>query len=131
MTALDTSSLVAYLAGESARDTDAADAAIAHRIAVLPPVVITELLSAPNLGASVRQTLLDLPVLDIRNGYWERAGLLRGRIHARGNPQSTRAGGNHRKAITRHVSCRHRALLFGFNCFNPVGVERAAGYAGA
>ena len=84
MTALDTSSLVAYLAGERATDTDAADAAIAHRAAVLPPAVLTELLSVPDLDASLRATLLELPLLPVIDGYWERAGLLRGRIRARG-----------------------------------------------
>jgi predicted nucleic acid-binding protein len=80
--ALDTSSIVAYLAGERAADTDAADAAIEHRSAVLPPVVLTELLSAPNLDRSGRDTLLALPLLDVLDGYWERAGLLRSRLHS-------------------------------------------------
>jgi hypothetical protein len=82
--ALDTSSLIAYLAGEHAADTDAADAAIEHSAAVLPPVVLAELLSAPNLSDAVRETLVELPLLDVLDGYWERAGRLRGRLHARG-----------------------------------------------
>jgi predicted nucleic acid-binding protein len=82
--ALDTSSLVAYLAGDHAPDTDAADAAIEHSAAVLPPVVLAELLSAPNLDRSTRETLIELPLLEILDGYWERAGLLRGRLNARG-----------------------------------------------
>lgn len=84
MTALDTSSLVAYMAGDDAPDTDAVDTAIAHKAAVLPPVVLSELLSAPNLSPAVRETLLELPLLDVLDGYWERAGLLRGRLRARG-----------------------------------------------
>jgi hypothetical protein len=82
--ALDTSSIVAYLAGERAPDTDAADAAIERRSAVLPPVVLTELLSAPNLDRSGHDTLLALPLLEVLDGYWERAGLLRSRLHAHG-----------------------------------------------
>jgi predicted nucleic acid-binding protein len=82
--ALDTSSLIAYLAGERASDTQAADAAIEHSAAVLPPVVLAELLSAPNLSESVRATLMELPLLEVLDGYWERAGLLRGRLHTRG-----------------------------------------------
>ena len=84
MIALDTSSLIAYLSGERAPDTDAADTAIEHHAAVLPPVVLTELLSAPNLNRSVRDALLALPVLDVLDGYWERAGVLRGRIRTHG-----------------------------------------------
>ena len=82
MIALDTSSIVAYLAGDRAADTEAADAAIEHRSAVLPPVVLTELLSAPNLDRSGRETLLALPLLEVLDGYWERAGLLRRLLHS-------------------------------------------------
>lgn len=84
MTALDTSSLVAYLAGERGPDVEAADAAIAHKAAVLPPVVLAELLSAPGLAPSLRRILLELPLLDVFDGYWQRAGDLRGRLRARG-----------------------------------------------
>lgn len=84
MIALDTSSLVAYLAGDEASDTDAADAAIEHKSAVLPPIVLTELLSASNLERAARQTLLALPLLALVDGYWERAGLLRATLLAHG-----------------------------------------------
>jgi predicted nucleic acid-binding protein len=79
--ALDTSSLIAYLPGERATDTDAT---IEHSAAVLPPVVLAELLSASGLSDAVRETLVELPLLDVLDGYWERAGRLRGRLHARG-----------------------------------------------
>lgn len=84
MIAVDTSSMIAYLAGHAGADTDAADQAIAHKSAILPPVVLTELLSAPNMDADIRQTLVSLPTLDVMDGYWERAGLLRGLLMARG-----------------------------------------------
>lgn len=84
MIALDTSSIVAYLAGDRATDTDAADEAIQHKAAVLPPVVLTELLSARGLDRPTRDTLLRLPRLDVLEGYWERAGLLRAALHSRG-----------------------------------------------
>ena len=84
MIAVDTSSMIAYLAGDSGADIDAADQAIAHKSAILPPVVLTELLSAPNLDADLRETLIALPTLDVLDGYWERAGLLRGVLMAQG-----------------------------------------------
>ena len=84
MIALDTSSLVAYLAGEQGLDTNAADAAIENRSAALPPVVLAELLSAPNLPRSDREALVALPLLEVLDGYWERAGLLRSRLRALG-----------------------------------------------
>ncbi|HLQ76843.1 MAG TPA: PIN domain-containing protein [Terriglobia bacterium] len=83
MIAIDTSSLVAYLAGENADDTNAVDDALGHKAALLPPVVLTELLSARNLERSVRETLLAIPMLDVTEGYWERAGLLRARLLSR------------------------------------------------
>ena len=84
MIAIDTSALVAYLAGEDAADTHAVDDAIAHKAAVLPPVVLTELLTAANLQRELRDTLLGLPLLELVEGYWQRAGLLRGAIRGRG-----------------------------------------------
>ena len=47
MIAVDTSTLVAYLAGEAGRDVEALDSALARNQARLPPVVVTETLSAP------------------------------------------------------------------------------------
>lgn len=47
---------------------------------VLPPVVLTELLSDPGMSRSVRSLLAGLPMLDIEAGYWERAGVLRASV---------------------------------------------------
>jgi predicted nucleic acid-binding protein len=80
--AVDTSSLVAYLAGDRAADTEAVDDAIGHNAAVLPPVVLTELLSASNVDRHLRSALLAIPMLDLLDGHWERAGILRARLHA-------------------------------------------------
>ncbi len=77
MIALDTSSLVHYLAGSAGKDVDAVDAALAHSQACLPPVVLSEVLSDPKLPQRLEQALLQIPVLDLKPGYWERAGRLR------------------------------------------------------
>jgi predicted nucleic acid-binding protein len=63
---------------------DAAAVALAHHQIVLPPVVLSELLSALNLHADVRDVLVALPLLAVTDGYWERAGLLRARILSQG-----------------------------------------------
>lgn len=84
MIAVDTSTFVAYLAGEKGRDVEALDLALAHNRARLPPVVVTEMLSARNASERVAQLILSLPSLDIGDGFWERAGHLRRRILARG-----------------------------------------------
>jgi len=45
--------------------------------AFLPPVVITEVLSRPALSENSRLILLGVPVLDLHEGYWHRAGSMR------------------------------------------------------
>ena len=47
--------------------------ALEHAQAALPPVVLTELLSDPNVRAPVKDLFLQLPVLEITEGYWQRA----------------------------------------------------------
>ena len=54
MIALDTSSLVAYLDGSTGKDVLAVDLALEQHQAVLPPVVLCELLSAPRLPRRAR-----------------------------------------------------------------------------
>ncbi len=84
MIAVDTSTLIAYLAGEKGPDVEALDAALAHNQARLPPVVVTETLSAPGASDRLAGLILALPALVIADGFWERAGRLRRRILARG-----------------------------------------------
>ncbi len=80
MIAVDTSSLIAFLEGAGGADTDIVQSALEHQQLVLPPVVLTELLSDPSLPAKVRSLLAALPLLEIQPGFWERAGLLRASI---------------------------------------------------
>lgn len=80
MLCIDTSSLIAYLEGRSGDDVDLVDEAFVDGIGVLSPVTVTELLSDPQLSASLRQTILEVPVLPILDGFWVRTGLLRARI---------------------------------------------------
>ncbi len=83
MIAVDTSSWIAFFSGERGPDVAAVDEALAARAVVLPPVVLTELMSDPGASRVIGRELLQLPLLSIQEGYWERAGLLRGRILAR------------------------------------------------
>lgn len=80
MLCLDTSSLIAYLQGESGKDVDLIDQALADQIGAVSPVTVSELLSDPRLSAMLRNTILELPVLQLTEGFWERAGLLRAAI---------------------------------------------------
>ena len=80
MIAADTSSLVAFLEGESGSDVDLIQTALDTSQLVLPPVVLTELLSDPAVSRSVRTLLAGLPMLQVEAGYWERAGILRASV---------------------------------------------------
>jgi predicted nucleic acid-binding protein len=80
--AADTSTWVAFLRGDGGADVDALDAALAGRHVLMPPAVLTELLSDPKLDASVADTLKELPLVEIADGYWQRAGELRARVLA-------------------------------------------------
>ena len=80
MIAADTSSLVAFLEGAGGDDVEVIQSALDEHQLVLPPVVLTELLSDPGLPAPVRSLLTALPQLQVEPGYWERAGLLRAKV---------------------------------------------------
>ena len=84
MIALDSSSLVAYLAGDPGDDVEAVDSALRQRQGVLPPVVLSEILSDPKLPDKVASLFLEIPMLSPTDGYWERTGRLRSRMIARG-----------------------------------------------
>lgn len=84
MIAVDTSSLIAYLAGDDGRDVTLFDAALARNEVSLPPVVVSETLSAPNMPEQIEQLIQTLPMLPLIGGYWERTGQLRRRLLARG-----------------------------------------------
>ena len=80
MVAADTSSMVAFLQEGEGDDVEVIQSALEHQQLVLPPGVLTELLSEPALPQTVRSLLTALPQLNIEPGYWERAGLLRASI---------------------------------------------------
>jgi len=80
MIAADTSSIVAFLQGDAGDDTDIIQSALDHQQLVLPPVVLTEILSDPALPRVVRTLLAGLPILDVEPGFWERAGVLRAAV---------------------------------------------------
>jgi predicted nucleic acid-binding protein len=80
MIAIDTSSWIAFLEGDAGTDCDLVARALADRQVVLPPVVLTELLSDSKLPARVRSLLIQIPHLDVLEGYWERAGTLRAKL---------------------------------------------------
>src|SRR4051812_48731036 len=84
MIGVDTSSMIAFLQGDSGSDVEAVDQALEENRGVFPPVVLSELLSDPQIETDVLGLLREIPVLEIMAGYWERTGLLRAKVIARG-----------------------------------------------
>src|SRR5687768_937336 len=80
MIAADTSSMIAFLQGDPGDDVEVIQSALDHQQLVLPPAVLTELLSDPSLSKSVRALLADLPILELEPGFWQRAGALRAAV---------------------------------------------------
>ncbi len=84
MLAVDTSSLVAYFHGENGEDVEAVNVAFDEHCAVFPVMVLCEMLSDHKLSNEVVWILKNIPKLDVSIGFWERAGLLRAKVLAKG-----------------------------------------------
>jgi len=83
MIAADTSTWVAFLEGDAGEDVQLLDKALENRQVLMVPVVLTELLSEPQLPAGVAATLADVPMIEIGSGFWQRAGSLRAKVLAK------------------------------------------------
>jgi predicted nucleic acid-binding protein len=83
MIVVDTSTWVAYLEGGEGEDAQLLDQALENRQVVMAPVVLTELLSDPQIPSGVAKTLLEIPLIEIESGFWQRAGILRARVLAK------------------------------------------------
>jgi predicted nucleic acid-binding protein len=77
MIAVDTSSLVSFLKGETGDDVERIGAALSLGDLAVPPVVVTEILSDAFAAAAVGPYLTDVVTLEVRDGYWIRAGEMR------------------------------------------------------
>ena len=120
MIAVDTSSFVAFLAGEEGRDVDLVGQAIEGELLIIPPVVVAELLSASNLNEAVKATILALPQMELISGYWQRVGEVRAKILSgkrKANLADTMIAvfclDHDVSLITRDRDYRHFAELFG------------------
>jgi predicted nucleic acid-binding protein len=72
--AADTSTLSAYLRGETGADVQRLDEILGSGALVLPPVVLTEILTDPKLSSMLQHHFKALQLLEILEGFWERAG---------------------------------------------------------
>ena len=80
MIAADTSTWIAFLEGDPGSDVQLLDRALQDRQVLMVPVVLTELLSDPQLPPSLASTLADVPMIEIEAGFWQRAGALRATV---------------------------------------------------
>ena len=83
MIAADTSTWVAFLQGDGGKDVELLDRALQDRQVLMAPVVLTELLSDPELPSAVSRTLSELSLIEVVPGYWQRAGTLRAKVLAK------------------------------------------------
>lgn len=83
MIAVDTSTWVSFLEGTGGEDVELLDKVLEDRQVLMVPVALPELLSDPKLPSGVVETLLELPLIDIGPGYWQRAGALRAKVLAK------------------------------------------------
>lgn len=83
MIAADTSTWIAFIQGDKGRDVELLDAALQDRQVLMPPVVVAEILSDAKLPKTIADSLSDVPMIDIANGYWERVGALRAKVLAK------------------------------------------------
>jgi predicted nucleic acid-binding protein len=79
----DSSTWVAFLQGDRGEDSQLLQKALQDRQVLMAPAVLTEVLSAPKLPSSVAATLSEIPLIEVTDGYWERAGMLRAKVLAR------------------------------------------------
>ena len=84
MIALDTSSLVAFFTGKPGEDVEKVDKALFEKQALLPPVVLTELLSIPKISRELMESLKRIPLIELKEGFWERSGQSRAKVLAKG-----------------------------------------------
>ena len=80
MIAVDTSTWIAFLQGDSGEDAELLERALRDRQVLMVPAVLTEVLSDPKLPSDVSRTLSELPLIEIEPGYWQRAGELRAQV---------------------------------------------------
>lgn len=84
MIAADTSTWIAFIQSDHGADVDLLDSALLDRQLLMPPVVLAELFSDAKLPKSIARSLSDIPMIEITDRYWERAGELRAKVLRKG-----------------------------------------------
>ncbi len=83
MIAVDSSTVIAYIQGNSGPDVDLFESALDSNQIVLPPCVIPEVFCDLGLPSLHRALLTALPLLELKEGFWQRAAQSRGQVLSR------------------------------------------------
>lgn len=84
MIAADTNIWVAHLSGAIDPDIKQLHLLLRQKAVGMIPVVLAELLTHPTIAAHTENHLLALPLFELPDGHWERAGRLRRALFALG-----------------------------------------------
>jgi predicted nucleic acid-binding protein len=80
MIAVDSSTWIAYVQGQTGPDVDKFDESLAAGMLSAPLVVLCEILSEPKLPDRQRTLALSLPTLEVTPGFWVRAAAIRAAV---------------------------------------------------
>lgn len=83
MIAVDTSVLIDYFQGKKNIHTEKCDDILANHSLILPPTVLVEVLSDPSLPKKFLEKMIELPLLEERENFWQRAGINRSKLIAK------------------------------------------------
>jgi predicted nucleic acid-binding protein len=80
MIAADTSVLIDYFQGKSTHQTTRLDELFSYHSVILPPTVLVEILSDSLLPKKFVEKILELPILEPTEHFWQRAGINRSKL---------------------------------------------------
>lgn len=84
MITADTSTVIAFLAGEVAPDTERLLQALNDRTLYLPPPVVAELASGASIDTEIGMLIARSPLVPLQPDYWTRAGATRRLVRSKG-----------------------------------------------
>jgi predicted nucleic acid-binding protein len=80
--AVDSSTWIAFVQGDAGHDVELLDRNLASASIAFPQIALTEILSEPKLPSRQREIVLQLPTIEITEGYWIRAAATRSTVLA-------------------------------------------------
>jgi predicted nucleic acid-binding protein len=81
----DSSVFIQFFRNVAGREVELLAQSLKDQMLVMNPFVLTELLTASNLKKQLEADLIDLQRIQLREGFFERAGFLRRLIYTKGS----------------------------------------------